>query len=104
MQKQDLKQISNLLDQKLDQKFKSNDQKLDQKFKDNNEVLLKKIDKKMDEKIDELAIMVKCGFDNVDKRFDQVDKRFDRAKDDISTLEKGHEAIILRLDNACPVR
>ena len=41
--------------------------------------------------IDDLAGMVKDGFDGVDKRFDGVDKRLD-------TIEGGQEEIKLKLD------
>ena len=30
--------------------------------------------------IDDLAVMVKHGFDGMDKRFNEVDKRFDRLE------------------------
>ncbi len=59
MQQQNLRQISDLLDQK---------------FEKNN----KKIFKKIDDKIDELAIITKDEFDRVDKKFDKMDKRFDK--------------------------
>jgi len=56
--------------------------------------------------LDDLAVMVKDGFDQVDKRFDQVDKRFDQVDKQfnhlekvVDTLEKGQEEIKLRLDN-----
>ena len=49
--------------------------------------------------LDDLAVMVKDGFDQVDKRFDQVDKRFNHLEKVVDTLEKGQEEIKLRLDN-----
>ena len=56
--------------------------------------------------INELAGMVKTGFDEmgkqfgkVDKRFEQVDKRFDRIDNRLTTLETGQEEIKLRLTN-----
>lgn len=49
--------------------------------------------------LDDLAGMVKHGFDSVDKRFDSVDKRFDRVEDRLDTLEQGQEEIKLKLDN-----
>jgi len=42
--------------------------------------------------LDNLAGMIKRGFDGVDKRFDGVDKR-------LANLERGQEDIKLRLDN-----
>jgi archaellum component FlaC len=38
--------------------------------------------------IDDLAVMVKKGFDGVDKRFDGVDKRFDGVDDRLERIEK----------------
>ena len=62
--------------------------------------------KKKNITINELAGMVKTGFDEmgkqfgkVDKRFEQVDKRFDRVENRLTTLETGQEDIKLRLDN-----
>ena len=49
--------------------------------------------------LDDLAVMVKDGFDQVDKRFDQVDKQFNHLEKVVDTLEKGQEEIKLRLDN-----
>lgn len=46
--------------------------------------------------LDDLAGMVKKGFDGVDKRFDQVDKRFDRLEQD---NQKNHKEIKLRLSH-----
>jgi len=48
---------------------------------------------------EDLARMVKRGFDNVDKKFDDVDKRFDDVDKRFHTLEQGQEDIKLRLDN-----
>ena len=55
---------------------------------------------------DNLAVMIKQGFDQTDKRFDQidkrfdrVDKRFDRVEGRLDCLEKGQEEIKLKLDN-----
>ena len=54
----------------------------------------------------ELARMVKTGFDEmgkqfgkVDKRFEQADKRFERVENRLTALETGQEDIKLRLDN-----
>ena len=56
--------------------------------------------------IDDLAIIIKKGFDEVDKRFDGVDKRFDgvdkrfdKVEKRLDNLEKGHEEINLKLGN-----
>jgi hypothetical protein len=38
--------------------------------------------------IEDLAVMVKRGFDGVDKRFDLVDKRFDAMDDRFERVEK----------------
>lgn len=41
----------------------------------------------VDQKIDDLATMIKSGFDDVDKRFDDVDKRFDQVDKRFDRLE-----------------
>jgi archaellum component FlaC len=38
--------------------------------------------------IDDLALMVKKGFDGVDKRFNGVDKRFDKVEKRLDKVEK----------------
>ncbi len=48
--------------------------------------------------IDNLAKMIKGGFDDVDKRFNDVDKRFDRIEVNLSNLQIDHEDIKLKLD------
>jgi len=58
----------------------------------------KKADQKIDEKIDQLALAVKSGFDEVDKRFDENTKQHQQIFDRIDNLEQGHEEIKLRLD------
>ena len=50
------------------------------------------INKKLDEKIDDFGIMVKHGFDAVDKRFDKVES-------EIKGLHQGQENIELKLSN-----
>ena len=64
----------------------------------------KKADQKIDEKIDQLALAVKNGFDEVDRRFNGVDKRFDENTkqhqqifDRMDNLEQGQEEIKLKL-------
>ena len=47
----------------------------------------------------ELARMVKTGFDEMGKRFDGVDKGFDRVENRLTALETNQEDIKLRLDN-----
>jgi archaellum component FlaC len=47
---------------------------------------------KKDVSNEDLALMIKDGFDGVDKRFNQVEKRLD-------DLEQGQEDIKLRLTN-----
>lgn len=49
--------------------------------------------------IDDLAIMVKHGFDQVDERFDQVNGKFSQVNGILSQLESGQEEIKLKLDN-----
>ena len=55
-------------------------------------------EKKTDKKIENLAIMVKKGFDGVDARFDGVDERFNKVEFRLRTLEKGQELILAKLD------
>jgi len=38
--------------------------------------------------LDDLAVMIKVGFDSVDKRFIEVDKRFDRLEAKFDHLEQ----------------
>ena len=47
--------------------------------------------------IEDLARMVKEGFDDIGKRFEQVDKRFESVENRLTTLERGQEDIKLRL-------
>ncbi len=49
--------------------------------------------------INELAGMVKTGFDEMGKQFGKVDNRFDKVENRLTALEKGQEDIKLRLDN-----
>ena len=49
--------------------------------------------------LDNLAGMIKRGFDGVDKRFESVDKRFDGIEKRLANLEEGQEEIKLKLDN-----
>ncbi|MBU1783336.1 hypothetical protein KKA77_02000, partial [Patescibacteria group bacterium] len=103
MQKEDLQQISNLLDQKLKNNNevlrKEIKQEIRQEIKDNNEVLLKKIEEKMDEKIEEFAIIVNSGFDGVNERFDRVENRLDRVENRLDNIEQSNEEIKLKLGN-----
>lgn len=48
--------------------------------------------------VDKRFETVDKGFEAVDKRFETVDKRFNRIEGKLDTLEKGHEDIVLRLD------
>jgi archaellum component FlaC len=48
--------------------------------------------------INDLAEMVKQGFDSVDKRFDTVDQRFDSMDNRIASVENSLEDIKLRLN------
>ncbi len=57
-----------------------------------------KIKKKKTIQIDDLAVMIKQGFDQTDQRFGQMDKRFDRVEQRLGVLENGHEEIKLRLE------
>ena len=50
-------------------------------------------------KNEDLARMIKKGFDHNDKRFDAVDKRFDRVESRLDNLDKGQEEIKLKLNN-----
>jgi len=52
---------------------------------------------------EDLARMIKKGFDDNDKRFEKIDekmdKRFDKVESRLDNLEQGQEEIKLRLDN-----
>ena len=48
---------------------------------------------------EELAEMVKVGFDSQDKKFNKVDKILANVENKLDTLEKGQEEIQLRLSN-----
>ncbi len=43
--------------------------------------------KTVDEKIDDLAIAVKKGFDSVDERFNKVDERFNKVEGRLDIIE-----------------
>ncbi|MDA8611338.1 hypothetical protein N9L18_00540 [Candidatus Pacebacteria bacterium] len=58
----DLKQVGDLLDEKLEQKL---EQKLDEK-----------LDEKFDEKLGKFAIILKSNFDRIENRFDSLENRF----------------------------
>ncbi|MBI2056281.1 MAG: hypothetical protein HYT37_02780 [Candidatus Sungbacteria bacterium] len=47
--------------------------------------------------IDELAVMVKAGFDAVDARFEAIDARFDRVDKHFSKLESDIEDLKVRM-------
>lgn len=56
--------------------------------------------------IDDLAVMVKHGFDEMDNRFKEVDERFNKLEEkiggmeiDIGELRQGQERIEMRLQN-----
>lgn len=48
--------------------------------------------------INQLAKMIKRGFDGVNKNFNKVDKRFDKIETKLTNLENGQEEIKLKLD------
>ena len=57
------------------------------------------MDKETKKEFQNLARMVKKGFDHVDSRFNKVDKKFDTMNNRLDILEQGQEDIKLRLDN-----
>ena len=59
----------------------------------------KKRVKKTRATIDDLAVMVKKGFDHMDERFNQHDKRFDAVDKRLDIIDQDHEDIKLRLGN-----
>jgi hypothetical protein len=70
-------------------------------------VTIESLDRKFDTKIDrltqtieDLASMVKQGFDQVDQRFAGVDRRFEAVEGSLHKLEQGQERIWLRLDES----
>lgn len=81
--KTDIKTISDLMDQKfgtfeikVDDKFDTFEAKMDTKFK----TFESKIESKFDEKIDNLATVVKENFDRVFDKFDHLEGRFDKLE------------------------
>ncbi len=48
---------------------------------------------RMDEKIDNLAVMTAKGFESVDKRFEAVDKRFESVENRLENVELGQKKI-----------
>lgn len=48
------------------------------------------LEKKIDDKIDALAMATAKGFEKVDERFDEIDKRFDRVEKKIDELDTRH--------------
>ncbi len=48
---------------------------------------------------DDLAKMIKEGFDGVDNRFKKVDKRFDKIEGRLDVLEQGQEELKMKLGN-----
>ena len=93
MQKNDLKQISNLLDEKFEENNKNFVTKDD--LKENNKEIFKKIDgvkELLKKKFNWLGESTKKGFDEVDKKLNGIDVRLDgidlelKKKADKSTL------------------
>lgn len=78
MQEQDLQQIGDLLDKKLDEK-------LDLKFKENNRILKEEI-------IDEMAIVVNQAFseqkEQLDIKFADIDKNFAEVRKNFADIDK----------------
>ena len=48
--------------------------------------------------INQLARMIKHGFDGTDKNFNKANKRFDKVETKLSNLENGQGEIKLKLD------
>lgn len=48
--------------------------------------------------IEDLAVMIKDGFDGVDKRFEQVDKRFEQVDKRFDAMDKRFDAMDKRFD------
>jgi hypothetical protein len=66
-----------------------------------------KSDKRTDEKIEKLAVMIKHSFDGVDKKFEvmaeefwSVKRRLDMFEGKLDVIERGQEDIKLRQDNS----
>lgn len=54
---------------------------------------------RMDEKIDNLAVMTAKGFDSVDKRFEAIDKRFESVENRLENVELGQKKIFQEILN-----
>ena len=59
---------------------------------------LEKLASDTDKKFDGLAIMIKHGFDGVDKRFDIVENRLDVIENRLDVIEKRLDVIEKRLE------
>lgn len=51
------------------------------------------VKKKKETTIDDLALMIGKGFQQVDERFKQIDKRFDQVENRLASLESGQDDI-----------
>lgn len=47
---------------------------------------------------EELALMIKDGFEGVDERFEKVDERFEKVEERLENLELGQNRIERKLD------
>ena len=108
MTKNDLKQISELLDkglkennkklfkkidEKIDKSTEENNKKIDGKFEENN----KKIDEKIDKLEENIMVATKRGFDEVDSRFEKVEKKLTDVKQDVKKIKDVQENIYQRI-------
>ncbi|MBU4256791.1 hypothetical protein KJ586_00380 [Patescibacteria group bacterium] len=78
MQQEDIQQISNLLDQKLDQKFKDNNKilkgEIRTEFKENNKVLKGEI-------VDEIGVIFSQSFNELEVKIDLIDEKLNLVVD-----------------------
>ena len=98
MRKDDLLQISNLLDEKLGENNKEVFFVMDKKFKENNKKIFEKIDgvsgkidgvkKLLKKEFNWLGKSTKKGFDEVDKGFNKVDKGFNKVDKGFDRIDK----------------
>lgn len=77
LDQKDLQSIGELLDKKLDDRFKVQEEKLD-----------KKLEKKIDEKFDEMATLVNKGFSEMQEEFDGLKGEFKEVKGELKTVKE----------------
>ena len=85
---QDIDTIRNTVIDVIDPRLLANEEKIDSKLVAMESRLEKNIDAKLDEKIGELALITKHGFDEVHARLDSIDSRLDNIEHHLERVEE----------------